>query len=394
MKKSAYGAPILIKKEGEKNVLFKLDNFNEAFIQDIVFENPECLPISDIDESFNPLIPICKELNTAVGPLDILMINPNGEIAIIETKLWRNPESRRKVVAQILDYAKELSTWTYEDLQREVNRKLGTNKKSLYEIVKEKNSDLILEEPYFIDSISRNLFRGRFLLLIVGDGIREGASAIAEFLSNSAHLNFTFAQIELNVYKGEDKGVLIVPKTLVKTYEISKLVIDLPKGMSLKSNDKINEQATILTQEQENEKEFYIKFWQELLEELSFDDPGQTIPNPAKAQNLFLYPSISKKIWISAYFAKSAKQVGVYIKAQNDAEGREIIEALNEYLFEIKEELGFGDKFKWNELGDASIKLSCDNILDVTNREKIKDFFKYNLNLFVNVFRPKLKKII
>jgi hypothetical protein len=47
------------------------------------------------------------------------MITPNGDIAIIETKLWRNPDARRKVIAQILDYANELSKWTYEDMQRE-----------------------------------------------------------------------------------------------------------------------------------------------------------------------------------------------------------------------------------------------------------------------------------
>ena len=66
------------------------------------------------------------DLNTPVGLLDILMVTPNGKLVIIETKLWRNPEARRKVIAQILDYAKELSRWNYEDLQRELNRRLKT----------------------------------------------------------------------------------------------------------------------------------------------------------------------------------------------------------------------------------------------------------------------------
>ncbi len=34
---------------------------------------------------------------------------------LVEAKLWRNPEARRKVIGQILDYAKELSRWNYED---------------------------------------------------------------------------------------------------------------------------------------------------------------------------------------------------------------------------------------------------------------------------------------
>ena len=118
------------------------------------------------------------------------------------------------------------------------------------------------------------------------------------------------------------------------------------------------------------------------------------MPNPGKAQNLFIYPSASRKVWISGYFAKSSRQVGVYIKAQNDAEGRDIIKALSEDLDIIKNELNLGDKFKWNELGDAIVSMSFDDVLSDENRDKIKEFLKTNLNLFVNVFRPKLKKII
>ena len=108
MRKARHGNPILI-SNGNLEVLERRSIYSEKEIQDVVFEYPETIPISDIDESFNPLIPVCKELWTSTGPLDILMISPLGEIAIIETKLWSNPEARRKVIAQILDYAKEIS---------------------------------------------------------------------------------------------------------------------------------------------------------------------------------------------------------------------------------------------------------------------------------------------
>ena len=49
-----------------------------------------------------------------------------GRIIILEAKLWRNPESKRKVIAQILDYASELTRWSFEDLEREVSRRLDT----------------------------------------------------------------------------------------------------------------------------------------------------------------------------------------------------------------------------------------------------------------------------
>ena len=75
MKKSAHGNPILI-KNNSVNILNRVNPFVEKDLQDIIFDHPECVPISDLDESYNPLIPVCKELSTNAGPLDIFMITP------------------------------------------------------------------------------------------------------------------------------------------------------------------------------------------------------------------------------------------------------------------------------------------------------------------------------
>ena len=93
MKKSAHGAPIIVSKN-KATVLNQVSLYTEKKIQDLIFKNPPCLPVSDIDESYNPLIPVCKELRTDAGELDIFMVTPNGDMLIIETKLWKNPGSR------------------------------------------------------------------------------------------------------------------------------------------------------------------------------------------------------------------------------------------------------------------------------------------------------------
>lgn len=396
MKKTAYGKPILLNEDEQVILLNRVNSLDELSIQNLIYRNPECLPISDIDESYNPVIPVCKELNTTVGPLDILFVSPNGELTIVETKLWRNPEARRKVVAQILDYAKELSNWTYEDLQREINRKLSKKGNTLYEIAKASNSHLLPPESDFVDSVNRNLARGRFLLLIAGDGIREGARGIAEFLSTAGHLNFTFAMVELNIYKSQGLGTLIMPKTIVKTTEISKLTVEIPSGLTISKSDDFEDheqkKSIALSPEKERERNFYIKFWKEFVAELSFDDPGQPLPEPAKAQNLYVYPGHTKKAWISAYFMKSQKRVGVYFRTQNDQEGNEILQVLSDDKEQIREDLGEEVIWSWENSGDVGVRLACDNIFDESNREEIKDFFKTWLNHFVNVFRPRLKK--
>ena len=92
-------------------------SYDEAFVQRLAFEHPSCLPIADIDRAYERFVPICMELNTPAGPLDALYVTANGRLIILEAKLWRNPEARRKVVAQVLDYAKELSRWDYEPIR-------------------------------------------------------------------------------------------------------------------------------------------------------------------------------------------------------------------------------------------------------------------------------------
>ena len=116
MKKTAHGTPILI-GDNKTELLSPINTFLEREIQELVFKHPASLPISDINESYNPIVPIAMELQTGVGPMDIFMATPSGDLLIIETKLWSNPESRRKVVAQILDYATELANWSYSDFR-------------------------------------------------------------------------------------------------------------------------------------------------------------------------------------------------------------------------------------------------------------------------------------
>ena len=76
------------------------DHYNEDYVRNLAFDNPACLPIAEIDSAYRDAVPVCKELNTPAGPLDALFVTPEGRLVVLEAKLWRNPEARRKVVAQ------------------------------------------------------------------------------------------------------------------------------------------------------------------------------------------------------------------------------------------------------------------------------------------------------
>ena len=110
----------------------------------------------------------------------------------METKLWRNPEARRTVVAQLIEYASHLSTWTYTKLRQAVLESQSNAQAStdpLIDLVDD--DDEGVNEREFVDRINRNLRLGRFVLLIVGDGIHEDVEQMADFLNQTPQLQFT-----------------------------------------------------------------------------------------------------------------------------------------------------------------------------------------------------------
>lgn len=397
LKKTAHGTPILI-GDNKTELLSPINTFLEREIQELVFKHPASLPISDINESYNPIVPIAMELQTGVGPMDIFMATPSGDLLIIETKLWSNPESRRKVVAQILDYATELANWSYSDLQREINKRLGTKGNTLYRLVSEKFPSQTVSEVDFVDAVSRNLRLGRFLLIIAGDGIREGAKNLSEFIGKSGNLNFSLAMIELPVFENSKNERIVFPRTIMKTVEVERIAIDLPEGFSLvknQENSTSESSASNDTPEKQRIRDLMLSFWSEFIDELEFDDPEQTPPNSTKGQNLFVYPGLDKSSWISCYFMNSTNRVGVYYRFGNSQKAIELKEQLSIYREEIKKELGDEIIWSWDDTTSDGfgVRLELNNVYSDANREEIKVFFNHWLNKIVNVMRPKLKEV-
>lgn len=226
------GQPILIlngKTIRPDRILFDVKEFNEGWIQELIHKHPDILPTKEIEAVFHPLIPIGREISTGAGSIDNLLISPEGYLTIVETKLWRNPEARREVVGQIIDYAKELNKWSFDDLNKRVIKfnQGNNNSDGLWSTVRNKAELDESEEISFIDNVSKNLKRGRFLLLIVGDGIRESVEDMVEYLTQTPQLYFTLALIELQVYKlnQNENSLIVIPQIVTRTTEIERAVV-------------------------------------------------------------------------------------------------------------------------------------------------------------------------
>ncbi|MHA1381932.1 MAG: hypothetical protein ACTSRG_26475, partial [Candidatus Helarchaeota archaeon] len=74
----------------------KQNYINEEELQDILSKDINTLPFEDMGYLEN-FITIGKEVGLENCSLDLLAVNPQGNVAIIETKLSENPEVKRTV---------------------------------------------------------------------------------------------------------------------------------------------------------------------------------------------------------------------------------------------------------------------------------------------------------
>ena len=199
--------------------------YNEDWLQNLIHEHPDLIPAAEIEACFDNLVPVLREFTLPSGFLDNFYVTPEGYPVLVEVKLWKNQEARRKVVAQILEYAKDFAALTYEDINRELRKQLkGQNWGSnpLHETVAGYVSSPP-DEQTFVDRVSRNLREGRFLLLVLGDGIREEMAELARYLMHHS-LRYAFGMVEIRLYKLPDGAHLALPRVLAKTQTIERHV--------------------------------------------------------------------------------------------------------------------------------------------------------------------------
>ncbi len=291
----------------------------EKWLQDLVFRHPSVLPVAEIDQIFAEPVAICTELVLAPSRarIDALFVNKSGAITVVECKLWRNPEARREVVGQILDYAKELSRYRYGELQQAVSRATGRKGNVLHELVAKRYPDL--DEATFVDAVAGNLRRGRFLLLVVGDGIHHGTEAIFEFLQAHSSLHLSFGLVEVAGFQLADGRLLVQPRILARTVSIPRPVIRVldAQGVEMEIGDD-TEPAVVRRPVVPAFLEADRAFWAELIATIRFDDPSQPPPVRFGVGNI-RYDLGVAGVKLSAYRSRPGSIMATYIKFEGEA---------------------------------------------------------------------------
>jgi hypothetical protein len=203
--------------------------FDETWLQELLIRNPSLLPTNDFDPNWDRLIPLGREVSVTAGSIDNLYITPRGSICVVETKLWRNPEAHRTVIAQILDYAKDISNMSFDEFKECVEKSsLDGFKPDFWSRVSKRTKDLNKIE--FQESVQECLNQGRFLLLIVGDRIYPEVAMLLETIQSAPNLDFKIGLVEILMYKTDSERswpLLVIPRVVGKTKEVTRAVVKI-----------------------------------------------------------------------------------------------------------------------------------------------------------------------
>ena len=390
-------SPIVVAPDNSTSILQRvniMDNsyYNEKWLQELIFNNQRLLPLYEVEPDYIGAFPVCMELPTRSGRIDCLHVTSTGRLVITEVKLYRNPESRREVMGQILDYAKDLVSMDYMMLDESIKK--STNGRSLYDFACE--IDHQISEASFIDAVQRNLKRGRFLLLIVGDGIREGAFDIKEFLNQNASMEFTFAMVEMRVFHMNDEHFLVQPEVLHKTNIIQRHVISLDN----RSDDHLIEliqdapsQETPSMQKAKERSEFNETFWRALLDNIMLNDKTQPLPVTSTQSHLyFQLPPSASVSWITVYKLDN-REVGVFVRFAKSPQGEKLYQDIQLAKSYFQESLLEEAEWINTERKIVLPKMKV-NLNDHGNWKKAHEYYQTQLNVLVDELRPLLKRMV
>jgi len=202
---------IIISKEGTKAIkLDKIPFEKEDFLQDYIHKNPESIPVYEIQED-KRLFVSAREFPTESGSIDALAIDKDGDIYIVETKLYKNSD-KRVVLAQALDYGASL--WKhygdFGEFLTLLNDKVQSKFKMTFEEKVKEFFDLE-DEQYrnLVESLRLNLREGNIKFVILMDSIDERLKDLILYVNS--HSKFDIYAVQLEYYKF-DQYEIMVPK--------------------------------------------------------------------------------------------------------------------------------------------------------------------------------------
>lgn len=191
----------------DENGVITLDK--EAFtlerdLQTFLEKYPSIIPLNEITDDPSELVFIGREVQVSSGSIDLLYLDATGLLTVVETKLVKNPEIRRTVTGQLLEYASLLSQWTVD----QIFETAATNNPNYMELLFQDVADHD-DEDELRHAIEDNLKNGNLRLIVAADELNEPLRATVTFLNS--HSTFEFLLLQVSSYKQSEAKKIIIP---------------------------------------------------------------------------------------------------------------------------------------------------------------------------------------
>ena len=192
----------------------------ESEIQQLIAAHLELLAGEQIDPE-NPLrwILIRREMPIGDWAVDHLLIDQYARPTLVEVKRGDNPDNRRKVVGQMLDYAATAAeVWSRDELRQAFEKMVKDRDDDPYDELREflKLGNEMEGDDFagnFWEMVSTSLEANRLRLLFVADDIPNELERVVKFLNEQTRDNLEVLAVEIKQYLGES-GQALVPRVI------------------------------------------------------------------------------------------------------------------------------------------------------------------------------------
>lgn len=204
----------------------------EVDLQDLLRDYPRLLlaPLPAYQD--RTIWTIGYEVPTEAGSIDLLCLDSTGEVWVVETKLAKNPESRKQVVGQVLGYASAVAEWSVDRLEAVAQEFLG---EPLVGFLGDELGGGDAED--LVTRAVEKLRQGDLTALIVLDKLNLVLQRLVEFVNSHS----SFDLLALTVTLTEHEGTRFVVPAVTGAGAI-KLVS--PTGRSKETLDELMDDAS------------------------------------------------------------------------------------------------------------------------------------------------------
>ena len=268
------GHPVTLTEE-----VFYTGDMNESWLQEVLFSAGDLLNQTSRD-SLDPIIPLCRELpirgSSSTVFLDILAVRASGRPVLIECKLWKNPQARREVIGQILEYGALLQGQSYSDVDAQVRSTIKNTEISIWREAS-RQCDLTIDEASFVDHFSNCLMEGSFDLILAGDGIRSDVKSVVSFLERSNTLINSIHLLEVSVFKAGQERLIVAQAPIQIT---AQRFVQVATGeiTNLEHNNNSNDQSKKRSREDDETNIKNRQFWDQFISRVRFSHVDQDKP--------------------------------------------------------------------------------------------------------------------